>query len=134
LGAATFGGAALHDIHNERQLMHEFVPVRSPVSFKFGYHSTCYTTSDPDVAIDNPDYVAYCFAVSSTHVSDFGVRARRVLGIESGVFIFNQESGIEVWEIGEEFLNHRQRWIRTGRNAEADVEFVLGVILMKGGG
>lgn len=36
-------------------------------------HAACNATRDPDVAVDDPDELAFGFAVGAADVADFGV-------------------------------------------------------------
>lgn len=75
------------------------------------HHSTCCVGPDPNIAIDYPHQIAFCFAVGATHVSDLGIGAQiRLMPISSGkvrIFIFDEYSDIESAEVIDKALQSR---------------------------
>ena len=62
-------------------------------------HETSNIWVDPDVAVNNPDYVTLCFAISSTHISDLGIRPQVVcfamVAREIGIFLLDEDLGVK---------------------------------------
>ena len=93
------------DVYDEGQLVDEFVflPMlgwRREAAEEVD-HVGAGAARGPDVAVDYPDYVAWRGEVTGAHVADFGVGAELVV-VGRGVFVFDEDFGIEGWEIVEE--------------------------------
>lgn len=88
--------------------MHEFVfaPTAARVQATEAVdHSAGDAAADPDVAVDDPDDVAFGIAVAAAHVADLGVGPEVVFSAmasrEVGVLFFHEYFRIVVGEVRE---------------------------------
>lgn len=140
--SSFFIGGDAYAIDNEGELMDEFiVRALSAISSEPAElvdHSTGDALSHPYVAVDDPDDVAFCLAVTAAHVADLGVGAK-VRGLsattaEVGVFFLNEDMHVEDGEVGEEAGKDGIGRIGARGDAEVDGELGRGVCLVEGGG
>ena len=101
------------DIHDKRELVNELVLspfISGAEATELVDHETCDNFADPDIAVDDPYYVSFCFSVSSAHIPDLWVRSQvfflAILTCEVWVFFFNENMGLEGWKVGEEALEN----------------------------
>lgn len=95
-------------VEDERELVHEFVFAATPAGVEAAEavdHSAGDAAADPDVAVDYPYDVAFCFSVASAHVADLWVGSEVVFSAifsrEVRVLFFHQYFGIVVGEVCE---------------------------------
>lgn len=69
---SALGNRCARNIDDQWQKMDEFV-LDASVADQCVDHSSTSTLVDPDVAVDDPNDIAFGFSVCPTHVSDFGV-------------------------------------------------------------
>ena len=87
--------------------MYEFIlPTRSSgrKSTEKIHHAACHLGTDPNVAIYDPYYIAFCFTVCPTHVPDLGIGTQiagsAIAPGEVGILFFNQDLCIKGRESG----------------------------------
>lgn len=87
--------------------MHKLVfpPIRHEAAKSIDHVRAC-AAWDPNVAVDDPDYISLRGPVAGAHVTDFGVRAQIMLAlaIEVWVFVFDEDLGVEGGEVIDEGL------------------------------
>ena len=81
-------------------------------SEEFVHQSPCGSLSYPDIAIQDPDDIAFCFPVGTTNVSDLGIRSEIIdvtaRAVEQRIGFFDQDGGVELGEIGDQLF---EDWI-----------------------
>ena len=89
---------------------------------------------DPDIAVDDPKDIPFCFTVCAAHVPDLGIwsDACKTSIFEGWIVIFHQDSSIVLGKIDD---NSLQNWI--GRiisrgHAKVDRQLVDRVVLFEG--
>ena len=94
------------DVDHKGQLVHEFVFAPTAARLQAAEavdHAPRDAAADPDVAVDDPDDVAFGVAVAAAHVADLGVGPEVVYPAiasgEVGVLFFHQYFGIVIGEV-----------------------------------
>lgn len=140
--APGVGVVGLGEIHDQRELVHELKRLRpSAVGLEAAelvHHPPRDALGDPHVRVDDPYYVPSGFAVGAGHVPDLGVGAEvvglPVRAVEEGVFLLDQDVGVEAGERVHEALQMGVGGVGGRGDAEVDCCLVLGVGLSEGGG
>lgn len=108
-GGGIFPVQGVVHVDADGEVVHEFVcRLRAFVgeSEQFIDHSAAGAAGDPDIAVDNPEDVAFCFAVCTAHVPDLWVwpDAREASIFEGRVVVFHEEPDIVLWEVFDDPL------------------------------
>ena len=120
-------------------MVHEFVGSLRTASHSKSHQLVDHTAhdvpSDPDIAVHHPDDIALSFTVCSADISNLGVRSQVVNNscrpIEHGVLDLDQNFGIVIGKVFNNFLQYRVGGIGLVFDAETDRELVDGVILLE---
>ena len=82
--------------------MHKFIfpsLIGGAKTAEFVDHKSCNGFVDPDVAVDDPHYIALSFPIATAHVPDFWVRSQVMFSAipanEIWVFFFHENFGVE---------------------------------------
>jgi len=143
-GVGACGGGGVDD---EGELVHEFVFFAGGgEAAEEVDHVRAGAAGGPDVAVDDPDEVAFGGEVALAHVADFGVGAEGMAGAEGGIgpggvaaveiggFILDEDCGVVVGVFVDEGLEKGESGVRARGDAEMDCELLAGVDLLEGGG
>jgi hypothetical protein len=143
-GVVGGGGGGVDD---EGELVHEFVFFAGGgEAAEEVDHVRAGAAGGPDVAVDDPDEVAFGGEVALAHVANFGVGAEGAVGAEVGVgpggvaaveiggFILDEDCGVVVGVFVDEGLEEGEGGVGARGDAEMDCELLAGVDLLEGGG
>jgi len=145
VGEGVGGGGG--GVDDEGELMHEFVfsAVGGEAAEEVD-HVCAGAAGGPDVAVNDPDEVAFGGEVALAHVADFGVGAEGAVGVEVGIgpegvaaveiggFILDEDCGVVVGVFVDEGLEKGEGGVGARGDAEMDCELLAGVGLFEGGG
>lgn len=79
------------------------------------HHQSCHTCADPDIAINDPDNIPFCFSVCSAHVPYLGIRAQIVcfstLAGQVRILFFDKYLCVEVGMFRQDALKDGLCWV-----------------------
>lgn len=116
--------------------MHEFVLLACVLTkaTQQVYQSSTNPLPNPNITIENPYNIAFCFSIRMTHITNLGIWTERILVLQQKrILIFDQYLDIGVSEIVANALKDGKGGIGTLRNTQDCVDLVLWVCLAETG-
>ena len=100
------------------------------------HHQAGNAGADPDIAVNDPQYIALGFTVCSAHVADLRIRTQVVLATimpaEVRVFILHQDLCIKGQKVGDQALKSWVGGITACRDAKVHCQLLGWVGLVEG--
>ena len=102
------------------------------------HQSSSNTLINPNIAIDDPNHIAFGFPVCSAHIPDLRigsqiVRTASATG-EIRILLLHEYFSVKAGEIGEQALEYWKGGIIARGDAEENRQFGAVIILLEGGG
>lgn len=96
--------------------MDEFVGTATLKATESVDHASSDSFCNPDIAVENPDervWRAFGFSVSTTHVTDLGVRPKLGEGslLQLGVVLLDEDLDVELRKVIAKLTQSGQSWI-----------------------
>ena len=129
----------MRDVDGEGQLVDELVLLLVPAeAAQQIHHQARRSPIDPNVAVYYPHDIALGLPVRTAHVPDLRVRAQvvllAILAEEVGVFLFDEDSGVESRKVRHQLLQGWKSGVGARRHAEVDRQLRARVALAEGRG